>query len=106
MKGHEAPGKSPSYLTITLWKTPKGEILYHWHPQGTSTVNFPHVHLRPGGQLGGTRINEAHFPTGLVALEEVLRLAIREFGVRPRRPDWAEVLDSTQAAYEDWRTWA
>jgi hypothetical protein len=81
---------------------PEGrEILYHWHPQGLSTVTFPHVHIRAGGQLADTSIDEAHFPTGRVALEDVLRLAIREFGVSPRRVDWEEVLDSSQSAYED-----
>jgi hypothetical protein len=82
------------------------EILYHWHPQGRSTVTFPHLHVRAGGQLGSTRIDKSHFPTGRVALEDVLRLAIRDFGVRPQRDDWAEVLDRTQTAYEEWRTWA
>ena len=81
------------------------EVLYHWHPQGQSNVTFPHIHLRTGGQLGHTDIGEVHFPTGRVALEDVLRLAIQEVGVSPDRDDWAEVLDSTQAAYEDWRTW-
>ena len=81
----------------------KREILYHWHPQGLSAVTFPHVHIRTGGQLGDTNIGGVHFPTGLIALEDVLRLAIREFGVDPRRADWMDVLDSSQAAYDDWR---
>ncbi len=107
---YEGPG-GPWKVSIvsyyySLEDTERREILYHWHPQGTSTVTFPHVHVRAGGHLGSTRIDEAHFPTGRVALEDVLRLAIREFGVNPRRTDWAEVLDTTQAAYEDWRTWA
>jgi len=80
------------------------EVLYHWHPQGASTVTFPHLHVRAGGRLGRTDISQVHFPTGRVSLEDVLRLAILELGVKPERTDWAELLDSTQAAYEEWRT--
>jgi hypothetical protein len=47
----------------------------------------------------------AHVPTGRIALEELLRMAIAEFGARPRRKDWEQVLERTQAGYEDWRTW-
>lgn len=81
------------------------EVLYHWHPQSSSTVTFPHIHVRSGGTLGGVDVDRIHFPTGRVALENVLRMAIQELGVSPQRDDWAEVLDSTQAAYEEWRTW-
>jgi hypothetical protein len=79
-------------------------VAYQWHP-GQGSIDFPHLHI-------GTRIpailGAAHkhpFPTGRVSLEDVLRLAIREFGVEPARDDWEEVLDETQATYEEWRTW-
>ena len=77
------------------------EVLFHWHPQGLSTVTFPHLHFRAGGQIGGTDLGQVHFPTGRVALEDVLRLAIQELRVSPQRTEWAEVLDSGQAAYEE-----
>jgi hypothetical protein len=32
-------------------------------------------------------------------------MAITEFDAKPRRTDWQEVLDRTQAGYEAWRTW-
>jgi hypothetical protein len=43
--------------------------------------------------MGRPELINAHFPTGRIALEDVLRLAITEFGVRPPRSDWAEVYD-------------
>jgi hypothetical protein len=44
-------------------------------------------------------------PTGHVALEQVLRLAVAELGVKPLRTDWSEVLGGTQTAFEEWRSW-
>ena len=81
-------------------------ISYHWHPAGRSDVTFPHRHLGAGARVGHRHLANAHLPTGRIALEDVLRLAITAFSVRPLRSDWAEVLDGTQATYEEWRTWA
>ncbi len=77
---------------------------YHWHPAGVSPVRFPHLHLprvsliapTGGSPLGGLSeigIGKAHFPTGPISLEGVIGLLIRDFGVVPRRRDWAEVLE-------------
>jgi len=82
------------------------EILaYHWHPDERFRVGTPHAHLGPNALVGHPRLAEAHLPTGRVALEEVIRLAIGEFRVTPNRDDWLEVLERTQAAYYQWRTW-
>jgi len=93
--------------TAYFYELRRGEqelLVYHWHPQGASPYTNPHLHLGPGAELGFRRLQGAHVPTGRVALEEVLRLAITELGARPRRKDWAEVLEATQAGYEAWRT--
>lgn len=80
-------------------------LVYHWHPRGASPYIKPHLHIGPGAEVGFAPLQGAHVPTGRIALEEVLRLAITEFGARPRREDWDEVLERTQAGYEAWRTW-
>lgn len=75
-------------------KEPEGrEILaYHWHPGRRSPIDFPHLHLGAGSGVSRDELQKAHIPTNRVELEDVLALAIREFGVRPRRDDWAEIL--------------
>lgn len=78
---------------------------YHWHPHGASRYTSPHLHLGPGAQLGFAPLHRAHLPTGRIAIEDILRVAITEFGAQPRRGDWDEVLDKTQSGYEAWRTW-
>jgi hypothetical protein len=85
-------------------------VIYHWHPLGA--VTHPHVHIGHGAvptsllmQAGlGIAANalrpdlaRAHLPTGPVSIEDVLRLAIADFGVRPRRADWETVLRQTSA---------
>ena len=67
-------------------------VAYHWHPEGMSHVTTPHLHLGPAAEVGWRPLARAHLPTGRIALEEVLRLAIEAFGARALRPDWDAVL--------------
>jgi hypothetical protein len=72
------------------------EILaYHWHPEGPSHFLTPHLHLGPAAEVGHAALMTSHLPTGPVALQEVLRLAIESFGVEPARRDWERVLGAT-----------
>jgi hypothetical protein len=70
-------------------------LAYHWHPEDPNPVKIPHLHLGAGAQVGFASLGDAHLPTGVVQLAGVLRLSIEEFGVRPLRPDWADVLSAT-----------
>jgi len=75
------------------------EILaYHWHPFALGDVVFPHLHLSAGSSVANVHLTRAHLPTGLVHLEDVLRLVIDAFDVQPLRPDWEEVLRRSKAA--------
>ncbi|MCX6023620.1 MAG: hypothetical protein NTZ05_18175 [Chloroflexi bacterium] len=71
---------------------------YHWHPEGHSRVTFPHLHVAQGRVDYAGLLAKAHFPTGTIALRDVLRLMTEDFGVRPRREDWASVLASGNGA--------
>ncbi|MGH2367430.1 MAG: hypothetical protein ACRDI2_04460 [Chloroflexota bacterium] len=83
------------------------EVLsYHWQPEEAGEVIYPHLHLGPAGATGGLLHRKLHLPTGRIALEDVLRLAITQMGVEPARRDWAKVLDETQARFEVAQTWA
>lgn len=79
---------------------------FHWHPQSGASP-YPHPHLHVGGGLGGIRRAplKYHVPTGRVCLEQVLRFAISEMYVRPRRRDWSEILARGQLAHERNRSW-
>jgi hypothetical protein len=81
----------------TLSHVDAGEIVaYHWHPSGISEITTPHVHIGPAatGRDAVVRpgtLHKAHFPTGVVTLESVVRLAITEFDTEPRRDDWESI---------------
>ncbi len=79
-------------------------IAFHWHPN-VANVPRPHIHLKAGAKVQRPQLQKAHIPSGRVAVEDVIRLAITEFGARPLRKQWADLLESTQAAFEHWRTW-
>jgi hypothetical protein len=75
------------------------EILaYHWHPFSRGGPSFPHLHLSAGAGVTQPGLQTAHLPTGIVHLEDVLRLAIATFNARPTRRAWDEVLTRSNAA--------
>ena len=67
-------------------------LAYHWHPEHPNPIRFPHLHLSAGAQVQFSALARAHLPTGLVQLNEVLRLAIADLGIRPLRADWSDIL--------------
>ena len=74
---------------------------YHWHPHARSWITWPHMHLGPAlGQLPAMA-RAAHFPTGPVALRDVLDLIIRWFGVVPRQADWDRQLRETRQLFAE-----
>ncbi len=77
-------------------------FVYHFHPESESVIHHPHLHMiappfdlpqHPSGQPSvKLPISKAHFPTGHVTLQQVIRLLIEDFGVETRVPNWREVL--------------
>jgi hypothetical protein len=71
-------------------------VAYHWHSVSEGTHPEPHLHI--GSSLCyGSPMQDAHFPTALVGLHRIVRMAITEWEVPPRRSDWIEVLDRLEA---------
>lgn len=77
-------------------------IAYHWHPNGRSFIECPHLHLESGAQVGRRDIANAHLPIGWVTLNDVIQLAVTELGVTPRREDWRDVLKETRGMMAVW----
>lgn len=80
-------------------------ISYHWHPNALGEVSYPHLHFGPLALVGHPQLARSHAPTGRVPLEDVLRFAIGDLGVHPRRTDWDAVLTETLAMFESARSW-
>lgn len=73
-------------------------LAYHWHPGGTSRVTWPHMRIHH--DVAGLILPRTHLPTGVITVQDVVRLAVEEFGVQPRRPDWLDVLERTRQSLE------
>jgi hypothetical protein len=103
--------RGPWKVTITAYyytleEASRREIIsFQWHPTGSGALPHPHVHLGHAAAVGRAELEDAHIPTGRVALEQVLRFAIDAFKLRPRRTDWRDVLFRTRRRFEQWRTW-
>ena len=93
------------YYTLTIAATAQEVLGYHWHPQGRSDVTYPHLHLYEGTGTLRHNLRKAHLPTGRIAVEDILRLAITHFLVTPLRKAWETILAETQDAFQQWRTW-
>lgn len=86
-------------------QTSSGELVwsYHWHP---TTLPGPHAHL------GRTQLAEdavlsqkAHYPTGRVSIESVIRACITEHGVVPLKDDWDKTLVLRERDFLAYRSW-
>jgi len=78
---------------------------FHWHPQTTPRLRWPHLHV-----IGNTHdgdIARVHFPTARLAIEDFIRLLIRDFGVKPRLPyeDAKKILTKNKKALMESASW-
>lgn len=94
-------------------------LLYHWHPDGLSSVTAPHLHAACAPRVSLPRprateprqvdVGKVHLPTNHVVLEDVIELLIRDLGVEPRpgfrvpgdEHYWETVLRDNRAAQQD-----
>lgn len=78
----------------------------HWHPVGASPQVQPHWHVGAAALApDGVFTPRAHIPSGRIAFETIVRVAIEQFGVEPTRSDWAEVLDRCEHNFTEHRSW-
>jgi hypothetical protein len=101
--------RTTSYRYEFLLPTEEELFAFHWHPQGESGITFPHLHVgtpvasatlssgSPSSFLKG--FGKAHVPTGHVAFRDVLRFAVDELNIVPRRPGWREILARAEETF-------
>ncbi len=77
---------------------------FHWHPDETSNIWYPHIHPRLAGSGRGQ--GGMHIPSGRIFVEDVLLFA-HERGAVPLKNNWSEIVDSVRqriAAEASWGT--
>ncbi len=97
------------YEYSVLDKDDREILAFHWHPGQRNTVSWPHLHMG-NAILVGTYgfLHKAHIRTERIALEDVVRLAIEEFGISPvpqHVDNWDRTLDQRRKEFERLRTW-
>lgn len=78
-------------------------VAFHWHPEGSGRVTHPHAHVH--GRHDTVELAKLHLPTGRVSIESVIRFAIEDLGVAPRRPDWERILEQHELAFRREQSW-
>ena len=92
-----------SYIYEVMNRNGHELFAYHWHPKGLSPIKAPHLHVTgaspfvlsptPGRQETiSIPVGKAHFPTGPISLQSIIRLLIEDFSVQSARPDWRAIL--------------
>ena len=80
--------KTTAYLYEVSVKRNSDELAnvfeFHWHPDTTRSLKWPHLHVVGNTQDGN--VERVHFPTARLAVEDLIRLLIRDFGVKTRIP--------------------
>jgi len=80
-------------------------VAFHWHPEDTSAIGFPHFHLRQAAGQFRPELGKIHFRTDRFAFEEFCLLLIEEFRVIPDRDDAKEVLEKNLKLFKQHKTW-
>lgn len=80
-------------------------ISFQWHPDQRNAVQFPHLHIGYGSGVTFGGLIKSHVPTGRISIEAMVRFAINELKVTPRRDDWEETLMTSLAHDDANQTW-
>jgi hypothetical protein len=78
---------------------------FHWHPDTTPDLRWPHLHVNAASADGN--LLRAHLPTSRIAIEDFLKVLIRDFGVKSRLPyaQWKEILTRNKKAFSEGASW-
>jgi hypothetical protein len=104
--GYKANTTSYQYSASTKRGDAYKEILaFHWHPDTTPNLKWPHVHIN--GFTDDGDFSHAHIPTGRMCIEDFIRMLIRDFGVKARMPydEWKKMLVKNKAAFVGGASW-
>jgi hypothetical protein len=98
--------RTRSYI-YSLENEQRAEIFaYHWHPETTPEIKYPHMHICQGaGEKIRQEIRNIHFRTDRIAFEEFCQLLIKEFAVVPERDDSEAILTKNLKKFADHKTW-
>jgi hypothetical protein len=91
-----------------LYAKPNNEepiVEFHWHPESTPKLKWPHMHVIANSKHG--ELDRVHFPTARICIEDFIRLLVRDFGVETRFPyeQCKRILTKNKAAFVEKSSW-
>jgi hypothetical protein len=100
--------QTTGYTYSVLGKEGEGfrEILvFHWHPLTTKNLKWPHMHV-VGNTFDGD-LGRVHIPTGRLAIEDFVRVLIRDFDVKARvsYEESKKILTRNKSAFCESASW-
>jgi hypothetical protein len=99
--------RTRSYLYIIEDDAHREIVGFHWHPETTPEIPFPHLHIYEGaGAAIRQEIRNIHFRTDQTAFEEFALMLVDYFDVVPERSDAAEVLRNNLRRFKEQRSWS
>lgn len=103
---YKARTTSYSY-SLLVKKADDFEVIleFHWHPEHTRNLKWPHVHIN--GNTPEGELKRKHFPTARLSIEDFIRFLVRDFGIKPRmeHDEWKAILTRNKAAFVDHASW-
>ena len=97
--------RTTAYMYTIEKKNGREVLAWHWQPAAPGPKE-PHLHVGAGVLAPGEILSSKdHVPTGRVAVEEVVRMLIRELDVKPGNESWAEQLAGTEQKFRAFSSW-
>lgn len=80
-------------------------VEFHWHPDDTPNLKWPHLHVIANSKDG--ELSRVHFPTARICIEDFIRLMIRDFDIKARFPydEYKRILTKNKAAFVENASW-
>ncbi len=99
--------RTRSYIYILEDEAHREIFGFHWHPEETPEIPFPHLHIYDGaGAQIRPEIRDIHFRTDRMAFEDFSLILLNNFQVVPERDDARKVLNESLARFKKHRTWS
>jgi hypothetical protein len=109
----------PDISTADRWKVRTAAYIYkirhqgrdaiewHWHPESSLNVQFPHMHFQQTILTEDGLISpRTHVPGGRVAFEQIIRTLIVDFGWPPQLDDWEPRLALNEGTFRLYSSWS
>ncbi len=81
-------------------------IRWEYTSRKLQSALYPRHHVQMGTEMKVGRrqwnLNDIHVPTGYLTIEEIIRFAICELGVKSKKTNWDNILRTSEDKFREW----